>query len=202
MAGQRERDRELWAAAGGFDDLARLGERFVRAEITFFPGWLAPDLDEESDEIEEALAHLNAAGFLTLASQPGREPAEGFGGHTFAQRAFVAGFASVKSAEAIQDQCAETRLIVAAYPASLAAGGARVPVGLRDDEPTTWAGHAAGSEELDIFAEVVSPECLAALRRTRYVSVIDPLWERTDLLWQTLCRALAVPVTNERQSDA
>ena len=78
----------LWLAARSFDDLCRLGARFCRGEIAAFPGWMAPELDDESGVLAPMLARLCDAGFLTLASQPGRPARPAHDGKPCVQRAF------------------------------------------------------------------------------------------------------------------
>lgn len=184
-----DNDRSPWRVARSFDDLAELTARFIEGDLAHFPGWLAADTDEETDEIAEDLAAINRLGFMTLASQPGRAPHKGFGGHTFAQRAFVAGFASAAAARALDALSAEPELVITSCPTDQT-GGCKLPVGRRGDEMTAWAGHAAGPEELAIFAEVLAPEALRTLERARYVSIIDPHWGNRELLWRSLRRAL------------
>lgn len=182
----------LWRAAQGFDQLGALAADFIEGQLEFFPGWLAPDVDEETDELVPTLATCNRSGFLTVASQPGRLPHKGFGDHVFAQRAFVTGFAMPRAADALGALALDTELVISAYP-STDVGGCRVPVSRRDDQVTAWAGQAAGPDELDIFAEVLGREALAALRRSRYVSIIDPYWGQRDLLWESIAAALELP---------
>lgn len=179
----------LWRRATTFAELCELGARFVEGRLSLFPGWMAEALDEESDALVPALAALNRGGLLTLASQPGRAPYRGHDGARWAQRAFVAAFASEDAARALAP-LARRGLEVAVFGAE-ERGGERVPVGLRGDTPYLFAGYGAGPDELGIFAEFLGAAALDGLRRARYLTVVDPLWEPRDLLWREARRALA-----------
>lgn len=191
-------DLDAWRSAANYKELCELGARFVEGDIGYFPGWLAADVDPETDALAADLAIFNRAGFLTLASQPGRAPSVGFGGHQFAQRAFVAGFVTPQLAPSF-DTLLATELVVCSYPAT-EGGGCRIPVGLRGGDVTSWAGHAAGPDELEIFAEVLAPRTLSELRGCRYLSVVDPAWQERDLLWRALATALSESTNGDRPS--
>ncbi|MFT5051352.1 MAG: hypothetical protein ACI8QZ_002763 [Chlamydiales bacterium] len=185
-----------WRSATGFQQLGALAADFIEGQLEYFPGWLAADIDEETDELVPTLAACNRAGFLTVASQPGRAPYKGFGDHVFAQRAFVAGFATSRAADAIGVLALDTELIISSYP-STDHGGCRVPVSRRGDETTAWAGQAAGPDELEIFAEVLAPQAMESLLAARYLSIIDPHWGQRDLLWESIAEALAIGTHDE-----
>jgi hypothetical protein len=170
--------RASWRDARTFRELCALGERFVRGEIRAFPGWNAPDLDTESDEIAECLARACRAGFLTCASQPARPD----------QRAFVAGFADEAAAQRLTRM--SKALDVRLFGARWSAVGVAEPVSRAAGRFHAFAGHDARIEELACFADEVGPEALEALRASVYVSAFDPEWGRRELLWTELMRVL------------
>jgi hypothetical protein len=182
-----------WRRARTFAELCALGARFIEGELPLFPGWLATDIDEETDPLVRYLGAFNRAGFLTLASQPGRPFAPGHDDRVCAQRAFVTGFATEIAARGLEQLALATDLYVAVYAVD-ERGGYRVPVGTRGGVPYIWSGYAAGAEELELFEEHVSGEGLAALSQARYVSVIDLAWGRRRHLWSHLARVLCPPL--------
>ncbi len=185
MAASVEQGARAWHAARSFAELCELGARFIEGEVEFFPGWGAPDIDEETDALVPLLADLNRAGFLTCASQPGHAAAPGHDGKPWRRRAFVSGFVAAPLAPDLARATHAAGLEWCADPASppLAAG-------VRDGEPFLFAGAGAGPDELEIFAEAIGPAALAKLRAALYVSVVDPGWDDRTLLWDTLAAAL------------
>lgn len=192
--------RAPWRAAQSFAELCELGARFVEGRIAFFPGWNAPDLDEESDEIAALLARLCRAGFLTVASQPARARVGGAG-----QRAFVCGFASDAAASKLERAPRSEGLVVLVQRASRAGEkdgfvrnaerarhvcSAREPVSLHDGVAHAFAGHDARAEEIVCFEDHVSEAALAELSARAWVSAYDLEWGRKDALWNHLRRIL------------
>ncbi|MBL8858506.1 MAG: hypothetical protein JNL28_08390 [Planctomycetes bacterium] len=174
----RETSRALWRAARTPLDLCRLGARFMAGEITHFPGWVAPELDEESDEIRAQLLRLCELGLLTLASQPARPD----------QRAFVAGFAFGATAAKLKTCSSEldVRLFGHSECSTI-----QEPISRADGRFHAFAGHDARREELECFEDDVSPALMRALECAVYVSAFDPVWDRRELLWSELLRALS-----------
>ena len=62
--------RAAWRHASSFADLGELGARFLEGDLACFPGWMADDIDDETDPLVPVLAGLCRGGFLTVASQP------------------------------------------------------------------------------------------------------------------------------------
>ena len=185
----RELSETLWRSARTFDDLCALGERFVTGELTFFPGWLAPTLDVESDAIAAHLARLCRSGFLTLASQPGRGEHPAHDGTPCLQRAFVTGFTSRALARTLARRATECAIEILVFDAGVSER--EIPVSTRDGVPYAFTGHDATADELDCFEDCVSAEALAALRDARYVAAVDLTWGREDVLWNELERIVA-----------
>lgn len=187
---KRRAAESLWRAARTFAEACELGARFVEGELPFFPGWLAPELDPESDPLVPCLAALNRAGMLTLASQPGRALGPDGDGPPRAQRAFVTGFAGADLARRIEACALGVPLFVAAFEAR-ERGGVRLPVGVLAGEPYLWTGYGAGPDELRILRPCVGAEALRELAQARYVCVADLAWEARDLLWDVLSGVVA-----------
>ncbi len=182
-------DARAWRGARTFADLCALGARFATGEIQAFPGWGSSGLDEESMPLVPVLELCNRAGFLTVASQPGRAPRSDASGRVRAQRAFVAGFADEAAQIALSTlACADWTVLV---HAPRTRGGPAIEVGRSGEESCLWAGHAAGQEELRLFRPSVSRAALLALEARAFVWVIDLAWEDREDFWRALRGALA-----------
>jgi len=179
-----------WSDASSLAGLCELGARFCAGEIDRFPGWMARELDEESGPLVQQLVALNRAGFLTVASQPGRPDWRGHDGRTWRNRAFVCGFASGSVARRLAQVGAGCEPVIDVFACDDASAGRRVPVGMRGADAYLYAGHCARDEELEIFAEHCTPEALAELGAACYISVYDPQWGRVEYLWQQLAEGL------------
>ncbi|MBK7641466.1 MAG: hypothetical protein IPJ19_00205 [Planctomycetes bacterium] len=169
--------RTSWKRAQSFEGLCELGARFVEGREHSFPGWGARGLDAESLPLVPALAALNRAGFLTLASQPGT--LRGVDGCE--QRAFASGFCSARDARRLSAKGARCF-------SRGAAGRAGVAVSRRDGAARVLAGHNAFEEELELFRGAVGSAALAELGRGVYWSIWDPVWGREEWLWRRLAR--------------
>lgn len=184
---------DAWRQAESFEALCALGERFVCGALEHFPGWGAPDLDEESDALVQQLARANRGGFLTTASQPGRPFQPGHDGRAWAQRAFVCGFTREATHRSLADAAARAGLWCIGHGSSGGAeriglgagvdsGPTTVPVGLADGVPYLFAGHDAHATELELFAGAVGAGALRALAAARFVWLVDPVWGRRAAL--------------------
>lgn len=174
-----------WREARDFSQLCELGARFLEGELPCFPGWGAPEVDQETDALVPLLAAANRAGFLTLASQRGAPASPGADGRTERRRAFVCGFAAEGTAQTLEQLSADGELEVARE-------GRDLTLGLRGQEPFLVVGADAAARELEIFAEYIHADALSALRNARYVCLADGTWGRDDRLWPKLARALGI----------
>jgi len=188
---------ERWREAVTWAELCELGAAFLEGELGSFPGWLAPDIDEETDPHVDTLAAACRAGFLTTSSQPGHPRRAEHDEVLYARRAFVTGFC---------DEAALTRLarhegtaragqadgepILRTFPGLTVHVDAREPVALRGGEPFLWVGHDARLAEQEIFAEALSQAASEELLSQRFVAFWDPVWGRPDLLFERLGEAL------------
>ena len=166
-----------WKRAQSFAELCELGARFVEGRESSFPGWGAAALDGESEPLVPALAALNRAGCLTLASQPGT--LRGVDGCE--QRAFASGFCRASQARRL-------RALGARCFARGARGRAGVAVARKAGRARVLAGHNAFESELELFAGAVGARALAELERGVYWSIWDPVWGREEWLWRKLAR--------------
>lgn len=171
-----------WRRARDLADLCELGARFVEGRLDRFPGWGAACTDDESVAVAQHLARVNRAGFLTVASQRGTRPGPGSDGRTERRRAFVAGFLADAGRLA---PLADRGLRTWAFGAR-ETGGDEFPVGERGGEAFLLAGGAAGPDELELFRPALGARALAALARTSFCWVVDPVWGRDRRLWQAL----------------
>jgi len=174
-----------WREARSFAELCELGARFLEGELPFFPGWGAPDTDEETDGLESLLAAANRAGFLTLASQRGTPESPGADGRTERRRAFVCGFAARATACSLEQLTSDGEL-------EIAREGQDLTLGLRGEDAFLVVGSDAASQEIEIFADHVHGDALNALRDARYVCLADRTWSRDDRLWPGLAQALGI----------
>ena len=174
-----------WQAARSFPELCALAARFLEGDLPFFPGWMAPDIDEETDALVPYLVAATRRGLLPTASQPGACPPLSHDGRPWKQRAFVVGFASADFEDWVRGRCAGTPLEVRSFGATKS-GGEAVPCGVQGDREYLWIGTGQGPDELGIFADAVHPVALRDLRATRYLCLWDPEWGRDELLWPIL----------------
>lgn len=182
---------ETWGEAQTFAELCELGARFLEGRVATFPGWGAATTDEETDEVAPLLARLNRAGFLTVASQRAPGPVVAADGRPERRRAFVAGFAAKPLAARLARLEAEGLWL--RRHLAWQAGGEAFPTAERGGEAFLVAGHGAGPEELDLFAEWIPGPALEELAHTAFLWIVEPEWDRDDRLWAALDRALATP---------
>lgn len=168
-----------WAKAQSFADLLGLTARFLAGEPIGFPGWAVSETDEESDSFTPTLLAANAAGLLSVASQPGAPFGPGHDGWTWGGRAFIGGFARADDAAVIQLRGAKAGLWVR----DLSIGeGHGITAGLRDGTPYLILGHDAPGQELEIFQDEIGPAALVELKQTHFLWVVDPVWGRRERL--------------------
>lgn len=180
--------RSAWAGAQTFDELCELGARFIEGSLSAFPGWGGTSTDEETDRQGELLARVNRSGFLTVASQVGTPDQAGADGRLERRRAFVAGFARGPLAAHLA-LLEEVGLVVSRHLA-WQEGGDSMAVAERGNEAFLLAGHGAGPEELEIFADWIPGPALEELAHSRFLWIVDPEWGRENHLWQELERSI------------
>jgi hypothetical protein len=190
-AADRAAGREAWRAARTFGELCALGAAFLERRCAYFPGWGAPEPDDETDAIRAPLLALHARGLLSVASQPAFDGRRA--GRAVRQRAFVAGFAHVELAQRL---LRESDVVVRAWHADGTSnvGGATIepePMTLEGGVARVVSGHAARADELALFGDEIGAGALRELGTTTYVTAWDPEFGRTELLWETCVRLAA-----------
>lgn len=178
-----------WTEALTAQDLCGCAARFLAGDLGTFPGWGAPDVDEETDPLIPTLELCCRAGFLTVASQPGGDARIGADGRTEQRRAFVTGFASPRAVERLRANLPQG-LSLFSHPSSLLDLDLGLIVGERGGETFLLAGAAAGPIELDFFRQAASPVAAEDLAQWSFTSLIEDDWNRDDRLWDHLDRAL------------
>ncbi len=194
-----ESDAEQWTRARSLRDIGRLTAAWLERSLSESP-WYGGPPNPETAEIVPILAALNHIGFVTTASQPGRDPVDGY-----AQRASVSGYASWALADLLEGATATTELVTVKLPAVDVPSSIPITVSAerasafndrsRVSPACTFGGSSAsplairqmyseGPAELGYPA--LSDEALALLAESARVTVIDPVWGRRELLWSVL----------------
>ena len=177
---------DAWRSASSYPELCALGAAFLTGDLDHFPGWGAPQTDEETDWVEEVLVGCCQAGFLTVASQRGLPPQSGPDDRPEKRRAFVTGFVDETASRALEDLIGPDLAVVRELEEDLA-------LGLRGEEHFLAIGPEAREAELALFAQNLGPEGMVALERTHWVCVVDLIWGRDDHLWPALAACLGTP---------
>jgi hypothetical protein len=183
-----------WSNARTLDDLARLTADWLHGTLEWSPSYGACP-DEETMPLVPTLALCNHAGFVTTGSQPGHGPATDADGTVWEQRAAVEGFTAPELADRLEDAARSAGLLVARhngatrwfidYRASLDVTRFREP---ESHQPQVSCGFGPRMSRRAINIEF--PRCqddaLAALYRACQLTVVDPDWGRTDVLFPLL----------------
>jgi uncharacterized protein DUF6919 len=189
------RDRPLWAAAAGLDDLGQLTAAWLDGSIASQPGYYGPcDVDEDdAPGLTDTLILLNQAGFVTHGSQAGYD-GPGYDGAHWQQMAAVEGLAAPHTYDWLCDALTGTRFGVLAWPCKARPwhrAGAGVPVTFREGQAYTTFGSQVG--EVTIAGELYDgcgTAAIAAACAATQVTVYDPEPGRNDL-WPALAAAAA-----------
>ena len=198
------RCRPVWRTARDVATLGDLCARWLEGTLCCQPAYGAalPPYPETAPLVPQ-LAALNRAGLFTTCSQPGSIGFERSGLVVREQRAAVEAFATSGIAGAVTAAARNAGLAVVAYdPATLPAIRFRrrrqVTATRVDGTEVTWFGQQI-SRDYITGAEGwgdCHPAAVAALCASWQVTVTDPVWGRSDLLWDTLTRAIAPAVTS------
>lgn len=198
---QRRLDRIAWREAREVPRLCELTAEFLRGERVLFPGWLADDVDEETDPIVPALCELCSAGVIPLASQPGHPRRREHDERLISRRAFLTALAPAGVTQGWEGRAAEHGWLVHSFPACSGMqegpeGGVlhREAAALMGGEPFLWVGEPRGQEELGLFADHVAPDLLEKLGGLRYVTVLERRWGAGEGLFPALAASLDGPV--------
>jgi hypothetical protein len=181
-----------WHSARTLRDLGQLTGRWLEGRLADIPGYAASPA-AETLPLVPVLAVVNRAGYVTNGSQPGTA-GPGFDGARWEQRAAVEGFADPALTARIVDAAWRNGLAVIAHdPARLPrwrfGHDRELPVTRRNGEVVTWFGaHLPRRDLRDDWTgyRICHPDAIAALCGAWQVTVIDPQWGRSGLLWRVL----------------
>lgn len=165
--------------------LPELGEMVARWLEAGGPG--GPD--SETERLVPVLADLNRAGFVTDFSQPGE--ADETGG----MRSAVTGFCDEQLALSLDSLGASTDLVVLTCLPGMESG-IQIPISHYLRHPSCWAG-MTGVFQIgeDTIGQCQLPMAIGHLLiASWYVTVVDPVWGRNDVLWDAVSEAVASPV--------
>lgn len=185
--------RNAGAAWGGARTLAELGvltASWLEGQLSDHPGYTGGGPDPETIEtpgVVPALAALNRAGFVTVASQPGCEGI-GYDGAVWTQRAAVMLLCSGDRAAILNTILRGTWCEVISNPSR--AWWRRAQPGIcvtrREGRDYTTFGYQLGRGGLSLcFGDVLSPSAFDAVCRAQQVTVYDRVWGRNSL-WRVL----------------
>jgi hypothetical protein len=181
--GRSESHRLLWREATSLTDLGELMAQWLEGKITYQPAYYGVAPDDETDGLVDVLGAVNRAGLVTTFSQPGVPLVAGSG-----QRASVDGFCTQDTLIPLHAVTRGTDLVVITFPPGCESGG-QVAVTMIDGGECTWLGLPLDSEDIDqYYQEDLSDRGFQAIRTAWQVHIIDPVWGRDDLLWDTLRR--------------
>jgi hypothetical protein len=190
-------DAARWQTARTLADLGELTAQWLEGKIASVPR-VIPGYgpDEETRELIPILAAANRAGFVTDQTQPAEQPAIGYDGATYQQRAAVSGFASDQVLTRLRDAISGGSLYLTTRKAGHLQVSYRhaIPVTCRDGEPCTWFGpvvnHAQLRDEWTGYG-MCHPDAVIAVCDAWQVAIVDPEWGRNGVLWPALQRFAA-----------
>jgi hypothetical protein len=183
LSGHRggDEDAAAWQSAATISDLGELTARWLEGKLRWQPCYRGDRPDPETDELVPVLAAMNRAGFWTEDSQPGVIEED------WCQRAMVSGYCTEATSNAIQAAVLNTDLIVVTVPATLD-NRTQIPVSRSGAVESTWAG--GNSDPDGQYDDDLSRAAVEAIRAAWHIEVIDPVWGRNDLLWDTVLGGL------------
>ncbi len=191
-------DRRRWRATRSLADVAALTALWLEGEVASQPNY-QPNYgpDEETAPLVPMLAAWNRAGFLTDGSQPGDLEECAVLGTLWRQRAAVEGFI---------DRCAGARVMAEAIEAGLwvVVDGVTVcgepfvvdgecwgaVVTEMDGQPHTWFGAHISGYRRGVMYERCGCTAQTAICEALRLAVIDPVYNRNDVLWPVVNDAL------------
>jgi hypothetical protein len=185
--------REEWACARTLAGLGELTAQWIEGKVGEQPGYCGPSDLDDPERLAPVCAALCRAGFMTTGSQAG-ESGPGFGRARWEQRAAVEGFADCMTAGRLRCLARRAGLLAITHsPALLPRWRIRydraVTVSRHDGQDCTWFGARLSRRHLASpvtgYGEC-GKDAVAAVCGAWQVAVIDPEWERPDLLWDVL----------------
>jgi hypothetical protein len=183
-------DRRRWAAAESLADLGALMALWLEGDLIVWPGY-APGFgpDGETADLIPVLAAANRAGFVTEASQPGRD--EVIDGVRWQQRAAVTGLvADARLLTRIRRACEGAGLMVMLFGPRRGLWSHETPATFRDGVTVTWFGREQSARDLRFIWRGVGPAAMEEVVGAWQVSIIDLEDGRNDRLWTVIGEAL------------
>lgn len=175
-----------WSTARTLSQVGELTAQWLEGKVTHHSGFGHPATgggpDPETAPLVPALAAINRAGLVTDFSQPGHPERDGM-----LQRAAMCGFCTESTVERLATVTGPTDLVMLQEYSD---SGVRVPVTLAYGEQHTWIGGALTPDYLALCYAGLDPAAVLVLQQSWYVSILDPIWGRHDLLWPRLLDAL------------
>lgn len=205
----RHAERKSWNQADTLADVGELTAQWAEGTVKYHPGGYAEGPAEETMEIAPALVILNRNGFVTSGSQPGWWGPNGWGGYVH-QRAAVDGFTDGLTAARLWSASANAGLIfIRNGPAGWRTSQKHSVIATANPIDGDHITEESGYYPLTGFGTHLSRHAVKfnfdgyaskALCSAEQVTIIDPVWGRKDLLWDTLTTAIAPPCCpcNER----
>lgn len=184
-------ERRLWAQAPDVASLRELTARWCLGELSWSGVGQPAPRDEETVEIGEVLAVANRSGLLTSHSQPAAEFHDG----AVQQRAFVEGYVSPDVEEKLRRLIAGTRLQMASqdgtqwrttYKGAAPADRYRDGDGWREGFGQFGARLSASAMGLEFTG--ISGEVWDEIDGMARITIWDPQWEPSRLLWDQLAQ--------------
>ncbi|MFJ4637583.1 DUF6919 domain-containing protein [Streptomyces hygroscopicus] len=179
-----------WKKAESVADLGNLMADWLEGRHNAYsPSSLSNGPDEETRHLVPVLASCNRAGFVTTGSQPGEIVR--YAGELCEQRAAVEAW--------VADKRLLDRIRVDAKRAGMEIIVHRADSGWRDGmvvtrvdgEPCTWFGRTMGRRgQIAYEWPGIGGRAIRELRRSTYLTLIDPVWGRDDRLWPALANAI------------
>jgi len=190
-------DLAAWREARTLAHLGELTAQWLEGTIASQPGYCGPS-DIEDPAMVPVLARLNRAGFVTIGSQAG-ESGPGHGGARWEQCAAVEGFADTRLAFRLAGAAGDAGLDYVLHdPVNLPRWRYRyhgaVIVTRRNGHPYTSFGCQLPRRHIrdpHVGYGACRQDAVRALCGAWQVTLIDPEWGRSGVLWDVLGNALA-----------
>jgi len=180
-----------WKDAQSVADLGTAMADWLGGRGRRWPGYCANNTEDETRHLLPTLIDCNRAGFVTTCSQPGEPPIRGYDGRMWRQRAAVDGWIMTGHLlNRIRNEASPVGVtIITNKPGQRTHPG--VIVTEADGEPCTDFGWTPGHRKLIAHHfPGVGGKAIRELRTAIYLTLIDPVWGRDNVLWPALRRAL------------
>lgn len=181
-----------WKKAQSVAELGSLMADWLEGRIRTAPLIVGDDgPDDETRHLIPILAACNRAGFVTTCSQPGHPPERGHDGRMWRQRAAVEGWvADRRLLDRLRAGAKRAGIDVIAHQPGVKWHDG-IPVTDADREPYTWFARTDGHRKQIAYEwGGVGGRAVRELRKSTYLTLIDPVWGRDNRLWPVLQQAI------------